>query len=490
MDLITRDRPEHGGAGVLCAGQGETLRERWRGAIVYDLGGRQRRMGATIGPCHHDLTGPWTADAPHTGAGLDLWEPIDLRPGLSAQGGVVRRVHRAGITSDFFGTGAIRCERGGAKTTLRPVALAWVNDAGDRQVIGTPTIGRIASDEDGLWAPDAFGPGLDWGMRLWPDCARPVVRIARPGALPHPTIGPRGLRLAKILSVGHDGGRVVGLQDIKAKRAVRPDLLSGRADEVRRPTAPMPLRASEGDALWFAGARAWDDEQTWEVRSEWQRYGADVQVVCSLPIEAVLAARGALLLDTTMAEQQVGASADDSSELGTGSTFPVLATLEFRSNTLTTSSSYRCCGARWTPPVPQGATITSASVGWYLLYDSPNGNMYFEDVADSANYTTTTAVISRTRTTAYTSWISIGTATNDWYAIDAAAPLGEVVSRGDWVSGNGMSALLIANNDANYTGSIRSFDGNASLAAKLNATYTEGAGATGSPWYYYAQQGA
>ncbi|HKI82156.1 MAG TPA: hypothetical protein VKA04_10955, partial [Pseudodesulfovibrio sp.] len=157
------------------------MHERWRGATVYHISGQTYRMGASIGPHNYDQTGIWTPDA--SNQDLDVWQPIDLRPGLTAASGIQRRVHKSGMQSDWHHDGSITCERGGTSCTLRLLALAWINDAGERQVIGSFQPGPVVDDEDGLWRIDALGTGIDYGARLYPDMTRPVVRINNPSRL-------------------------------------------------------------------------------------------------------------------------------------------------------------------------------------------------------------------------------------------------------------------------------------------------------------------
>ena len=470
---------------MLCAGPGEVLHERWRGATVYNLGGRKRRMGASIGPHNYDQTGVWTPDAPHNDS--DAWNPIDLKSGISARSGVALTMFRCGYEIDIDEACSITFKRGGASVTMTPQALAWVN--GDQvQVIAEPRPGRpMVVDEDGVTVRDAYGPGIHWRAAFWPDNVKPCVIVDDPQALvANPLTAPyiANPRLAKILSVGWSNGNPDRDQLFRRyayRQRVADRVLHGRADEVKVPIAPMPLRASEGDAMWFAGARAWDDEQGWPVRSEWQQFGADLQVVCSLPIEAVLAARGALLLDDTMAEQQVGASADDSSERGLGSTWVTSTSCSSRAYTTTASDSYRAAGIRWQAPIPVGATITSASVTVNFIYDDPWTTLYFDDTGDAANFVTTAGIIARPRTAHGVSWQADNLGTGQQTTPDLSSPLQDVVSRGDWLSGNSLVMLSIPNADINRWADWTAYDGNPALAAKLNATYTVPAAGGGIP---------
>jgi len=208
MNLHARDEVANGGSGVLVTKTGEVEVARTRSARRWHLGGRRYRVGCAIGPVHFcaDPFDPPGLAAP------DAWSPIDLRHTLSARSGVSRTMSACGYATDLATDYTVTVRRGGCDVQLAPVALEWRNAAGQVQLVAKPTPGLpVTVDEDGLWVLNAVGPGLDWGLRLWPDMARPVVRIADPAALfagfRAPTINATGLRLCKVLSVGWSNGQ-------------------------------------------------------------------------------------------------------------------------------------------------------------------------------------------------------------------------------------------------------------------------------------------
>jgi len=132
--------------------------------------------------------------------------------------------------------------------------------------------------------------------------------------------------------------------------------------------------------------------------------------------------------------------------------------------------------------VPQGTTLTSATltVTWAATYSTSNtiqGNLYGENVDNSAIFTAANGNISgRTLTTAVVASGSINNVTLDaTKAWDVTTIVQEIVNRAGWVSGNALSILF---KDNGSTGSewqdVWSYDGSTTKAAKLDIVYTTG----------------
>lgn len=484
--LIERDRAENGGAGVLPARDGERLHECWRGAVVYDLGGPQRRCGCTIGPVHVHSGGAWGRQP--SPRDLAEWQAIDLAPKLSPVHGARRQKTQSTLSTIWHDDYSLTIERGGGKVTFTPIGLAWTNDADEVQMIATPQLGRpIVEHQDGLWVRDGLGPGIDCGVMSWPDMERWIARIHNPKRLlldpaTRPTIATRGLRLAKILSVGHDAGRLGKFRSMDDKRSTRRELVTGRPTERHRNPAPFSLRHSHGDALWFQHPRAWDAEQSFAMTAEWQRHGDSVTLICGLDVADVELSGAGLCLDTTMAEQQVASNNDDAHERGDGS-FWLSSYVRVYSNPSTTSSLYRCGGLRWAAcPLPAGATVSDATIAAYVYdtgFDDVDTAVYLDTSSSSPDFATLASIINpanRPRTTASTTWAATSTGTG-FQAISGVGPaLQERLGAGSWTSGDPLTALLIAGTGTTRTVLLHGYDTSAANAAKLNATYTEPAG--------------
>lgn len=171
----------------------------------------------------------------------------------------------------------------------------------------------------------------------------------------------------------------------------------------------------------------------------------------------------------TTVQYQVNASNDDADEFNNGTNFEYTDTL----CAVGFSDVYNAGLVFDSVAIPQGATITTATLEVYnpVDYDDANFKIYGNDVDNASNFATETDVTSRTCTTAYTSWVtdSLG---GGWHTSpDITTVVQEIVSRGSWATGNSMGILLKAN-DGTKQFAFWSYDYSATLAAKINITYT------------------
>lgn len=502
MNFHERDRVENGGSGVLVTQTGHVEVERtpsfrkWR---IGESGERRFRIGGSIGKIHKDERGPWEVSP---AGDLDALPPIDLKSTLSARSGVRWTMGQCGYAVDFENDYTLVVRRGDTSVTLTPLCLAWCNDAGQIQEIGTPVLGKpCVVDEDGIWVPDALGPGLDYGFRLWPDMVRPVVRINDPAQLMQgmaaPKIHPTGLRLCKILSVGWSNGqpsRERLFTQAKQNRSACKKLRKGVPDERVLNPGRIPIQHSRGNALWFHEARAWDDENGYALTVDWQRYGAEASVALGLPAESVAKASGALCIDTTMAEEQVGASADDAAA------YYYTESPTWSAAGTTISAGYYFAfgprfssGLRFTPPIPVGATVSSAALTITACEDrsatTVNTKLACEATANAAAFSDASNWASRfpagiTVQVAHSN-ITAWTKDTAYTLADIASPVGAVIALAGWAESNGLVVFWhdYDNLSTHSDGCVRrgySYDGSTTKAAKLNATYTEAA--AGQPY--------
>lgn len=126
--------------------------------------------------------------------------------------------------------------------------------------------------------------------------------------------------------------------------------------------------------------------------------------------------------------------------------------------------------------IPQGATITSARLEVYSTQSqwvNMSYEMAFEDVGNSTTFTQTTRPSTRALTAAKVAHSSnVNWAANTTYQLDnVASSLQQVVNRADWQSGNSASLIIRGTGGAWARKFIRSYEGNASQAARLVVTY-------------------
>ncbi|KKQ98072.1 MAG: hypothetical protein UT24_C0041G0002 [Candidatus Woesebacteria bacterium GW2011_GWB1_39_12] len=479
--LVERDRIENGGSGVLTTKPGETEHEFYLSATKWRKSQKQFRIGCTIGPHRY-----FANEGQYTPASeLDDRPSIDLKPTLSARSGVRFSMGNCGYVSDCTNDGTISMARRGVKANLKVIGLAWINQAGKVQPIARVIPGFVpVADEDGWWAKDALGAGIDLGVRLWPDMMRPVIRINDVAALPKPTIGEQGLHLVKVLGVGWQGSMPAWA---KGTSTLPPDDWSLGSVDADVPDPGKFQLANGLRGLWFHEPRAWDAAgNDYPMMARWQRRGQSHVLLCGLPADVALAATGALTLDTTMAEQQVGASADD-----------VYVTYGFEIFNLTAAtngcgdsndSQYDIeSGIRFSSvPIPVGATIGSSSIS--LMPVSSSGTLpitthvYSELSASAAQFGTRANYLARSLTATSGDWVISAWPVGTWQVSeDVAVQAQQPIALPEWVSGNPMAFFWKHGGGWGGVAQVvnaRSYNSSTTLSPKLNAAYTEGGGDT------------
>lgn len=132
-----------------------------------------------------------------------------------------------------------------------------------------------------------------------------------------------------------------------------------------------------------------------------------------------------------------------------------------------------------TVAIPQGATISSATVKWISGSYRTNDVsliMYAEDTSSATAFSDLTDFNSKARTTASNSvTITTDVAAEDTIAATCTNAVQEVVNRGDWSSGNDI--MIIWEDDANGTNVMfQTYAAAVGYSAVLEVTYTEGGG--------------
>lgn len=165
----------------------------------------------------------------------------------------------------------------------------------------------------------------------------------------------------------------------------------------------------------------------------------------------------------TSIDEYVAASEDDARENGDGSWKDYTYTTNpIRSKTNPGASNYYCCGCRFTPDIPQGATIISAYVEMYQNHPDNDCNctLYGNDVDDADDFATDTNIISRTRTSASVDWSQDDIGQGNWFgsAIEIKTIIQEIVNRPGWAANQGLVLLFIANTDVSKDCYFYSYD--------------------------------
>jgi hypothetical protein len=172
----------------------------------------------------------------------------------------------------------------------------------------------------------------------------------------------------------------------------------------------------------------------------------------------------------------ISSNLDDAYEEGDGTFSYSSAYLYVYANTNPNSGSYRCSGFMFQNiAVPQGASITSATLYIYVRNDPDDANckIYGHDTNDAPDFYDNQHIIStsqRPRTSAYTSWV--GTNRPSGYnSINVKNIVQEIVDRPGWVSGYEMAFLAISNTNNNYQLEALAKESGTQYRAKVSISY-------------------
>ena len=439
--------------------------------------GRPRyRIGGGIGPTRYRLD-PYSDER---------WRPIDMSllpvkgeawPLACETAGHQFRAYnelpvgRLGIIKRHY-VGEFR--RAGAWYRMAPLALYWQNNR-TRRLVATPTAGIApVTDETGsVWWPGAFGTGIDFGYLRTPDGCRKVLRLNRRPEKPA-LMSTDGLKLVMAMGISTGGAapEAASLRDLWVPELPDAFTLTDAGVSVERPGRFAAIRADGREAYWLQDPEAWDaaeEPRRWQPGLTLERRGDYSLALVSVAYEDLIAAQYPLMVDAAISEEQVGAGSDDA--YGYASNNWVLTNYYAMLNM--SSNDYQT-GHRFTSvPIPQGATIDSATLGFYIyIYDDPSVTLYCEDVDNADTFTTSDKWATFTLTTASVAWVAsdIGTA---WRTSpDVSSIVEEVIERGGWASGNAL-AFLTRRISSSQSCRIYTYETSASYGAKFNCTYTE-----------------
>ena len=143
---------------------------------------------------------------------------------------------------------------------------------------------------------------------------------------------------------------------------------------------------------------------------------------------------------------QIGSGNQDGHELNDGS-------VTVTSTTILQDAGTQEAALRFGPVnIPQGATITSATLSVYVYstsYDDPDSRIHAENVDNATVLDTTTNFIQTTllgaKTTQYVDWTATGTGIGWKSPGDLKTVVQPVISRSGWASGNYLNILWDAN---------------------------------------------
>jgi hypothetical protein len=357
----------------------------------------------------------------------------------------------------------------GEDVELEVDAVEWVNELDQRENITnfsqvTPNI----NDDSITWPSIAAG----WDVTVQAQTARLAkkINIDTLANLGSPTIGgtidfSMSFRFQK-----------TGNLDIYVDGA----LWDENTDETTSDN--IEFRLGTESVFWFKRPWAADaDGEQFNGSMAVRKTGANLFVEVRIPWTWLQAATFPVEIDPSV-DEQVGAGADDAHEQQNSTQFSSSAGyLQLRSNTAD-ANSYNV-GMRFQGVlVPKDATIGSGTYweGYYNLTtnDDADFDIWCEAVDDAVDFATNADVTSRTKTSAsagpYTA-SDIAAGGNTWYgsAIDASAPIQEVINRSGWESGRDLCIIGKGSNRTTTSSYLQAYDGDPGTAPKLHIEWTE-----------------
>lgn len=378
--------------------------------------------------------------------------------------------------------------RAGASYRMAPLSLSWIAADGAEEVIARPVAGIdpvLDAEAYSITWPGAFGDGIDYGYNTHPDHMFKALIVRERTALPEPRkIKATHLLLRLWVAWDGDGAPDTDLPSVAAEYQGKAD--SGKDLAVKRAMQGRYAhkRTDGRECFWVREPEAWeraeDGQRRWRLDWWYETRGAEVVLCLALPVTALEAAQYPLVMDTDIAEEQVGAGTDDAYSASDGTTYNDSSTVILVNDNITDWTS----GWRWTTlPIPAGATIDTASATphFYLEFvDDIDVTLYFEDSDSAATFSSGDPPGTRAQTAANVSWIAIDVGSS-WHASpDISALVQEVVDRGGWASGQDMALIVVSNQPASGSCMWSTYDYAPSYGAKLNVSYTAAGPVTAS----------
>jgi len=490
--------------GTLTPGGGEVelLDRRTRTAKVFNLGGRRRRIGATIGPIHyrHD---PFDEQEALKEIDIDVvFTPDEVWDAACETNGYQVRLWQSREVGGRTLRYIAQFRRAGRWLAMAPVLLLYQNDAGEKQVVSAvQAVGApdIDNERNAVTWVGAFGEGIDFAYNLRPDRFFKTLIVREAAALPRPRIGTAGLCLVLVMALAWDAVPANGFAAERPPVEVSDDLTGiDTPDEVTQDVDFSFRDSLSRDVWWLRRPMAWDstEEEPRTIGVDWslRRIGDRVFATFAIPATALTKATYPVFLDVDIAEEVISTNSDDGRTQG--AVHPGSTNLYLSSGTDFIGASttlFYCVGMRFqTIPIPQGATIDSASVAV-----QPDRNSLYaidlyihaEDVDSGATWAAahTPADGYGNRTTAKTRWTTAAAWTaGTWYqSPDIGAVVEEVVGRPGWALNADLN-LLITNVAVTLPGTnmwrrFDTYEGGA--GGKFNCSYTEAA-AGGGNWLF------
>lgn len=232
-----------------------------------------------------------------------------------------------------------------------------------------------------------------------------------------------------------------------------------------------------------------NDDVVWRQRAQKRIFVRDgnVWLAAGLRADHLLSApSGKMVFDPTI-DQTITANDQEAHETQSDTSF-ASGPASLRMNN--TSSLY-IGGWRFTPTIPQGATIDVAYLDLYVRStgtDDFDGTWYAEDVDSADDFVATADLFNRTRTTASVSDALSSTGSGYVQFGSIVSPVQEVVNRASAATENGLVIIWWGDTTA-ARGEVRTYDFDPANAGKIHVEYTAAGGGAAEPSKIFVSPG-
>jgi hypothetical protein len=354
--------------------------------------------------------------------------------------------------------------------------LAYTNDLDQLQVIGSvQQVGGTVDDDRITWS-DAYGTGFDFIWQTQTVRLFKALKVDSRSSFPNPT--------QTIL----DGGNPVLKLELQFQKSsgveiwVNGALWDEKANNPQITTDNVEFRlASTGEVLWgFRFPLAWDtgseiiDPETIRPLMRLEKRAINLFVKILTPWTWIDNANYPIIIDASV-NPQVGASTDDSFEVGNGSCSPTATT------GLVNSPDPEHAAARWALSVPKDATINTSYTSWWTgTADRPlEYDVKIESADTAAVFTDTNNDISSRSFYSAVDWSGETTTADAFHDTPSLnTPIGSLTSRSGWSSGNYMCCAFTESSGESAGMIVHFYDNSSAEAPKAYVDYTSGDGRT------------
>jgi autotransporter-associated beta strand protein len=376
-----------------------------------------------------------------------------------------------------------RFERKGKWIEMAPLELYYENEKGEIQTISSAVGGitpTIDNNQYYIEWKDAFGAGIDFRYNLNQTSLFKTVVINDGKSLPVPKIDTTGLMIKLSMSMLWDDtvsaeDPTIGTYDTSTKSLVTDPVGAKTVEspEEKEITSDLSYKYDEKDIWWLKKPIAWDsaeEPRIFDLGYEFKQTETAILSTVALDYKNLAKIIYPFYIDASIDEEQIGAASDDAYQTVSTNNWNLTNSMPYLNST---SGNYYN-GFRWTSvPIPNGATITSATFSPYMYRYGmdPQITIYGNDVDSASTFASSSDTFDlRAKTSASATWqaVDVNPTAGFYPSADFSSVVQEIVDRAGWVSNNDL-AILTSSISGSYM--CRLMANSSAYWAKLNISY-------------------